>query len=132
MINWIEGHNNRFNALVCHAGVFNWKVCTVQRKNDGLPNGKTAEHLGESRELYKKWSPHNFVQNFEIRTLVIHGENDFRVPIGQAMELFTSLQRVGVKSKFLYFPDEYHFVTKPQNAKLWWNTVFDWFDENKK
>lgn len=132
MINWIEGHNNRFNALVCHAGVFNLESMYGATEELWFAEWENGGTPWESRELYKKWSPHNFVQNFKTPMLVIHGENDFRVPIGQAMELFTSLQRVGVKSKFLYFPDEYHFVTKPQNAKLWWNTVFDWFDENKK
>lgn len=132
MINWIEGHNNRFNALVCHAGVFNLESMYGATEELWFAEWENGGTPWESRELYKKWSPHNFVQNFKTPMLVIHGENDFRVPIGQAMELFTSLQRVGVKSKFLYFPDEYHFVTKPQNAKLWWNTVYDWFDENKK
>lgn len=132
MINWIEGHTNRFNALVCHAGVFNLESMYGTTEELWFAEWENGGTPWESRELYKKWSPHNFVQNFKTPMLVIHGENDFRVPIGQAMELFTSLQREGVKSKFLYFPDEYHFVTKPQNAKLWWNTVFDWFDENKK
>jgi len=62
--------------------------------------------------------------------LVIHSENDFRIPVTQGMMLFTALQRRGVKSKMLYFPDENHFVQKPQNARLWWRTVFDWFAEN--
>ena len=64
--------------------------------------------------------------------LIVHGAYDFRVPFSQAMELFTALQRMNVKSKMLYFPDETHFVTKPQNAKLWWKTIFDWYDEFKK
>ena len=57
-------------------------------------------------------------------------ENDFRVPVTQGLMLFTALQRRGVKSKMLYFPDENHFVQKPQNAQLWWQTVFAWFAEN--
>jgi dipeptidyl aminopeptidase/acylaminoacyl peptidase len=85
----------------------------------------------ENRKLYEKWSPHMYVKNFKTPMLVIHGANDFRVPFGQAMELFTSLQRVGVESKLLYFPDEYHFVTKPQNAKLWWNSIYNWLKEHK-
>ena len=72
-----------------------------------------------------------YVENFKTPLLVIHGAYDFRVPYSQAMELFTSLQRVGVESKFLYFPDETHFVTKPQNAKLWWNTIFEWFEHHE-
>ena len=64
--------------------------------------------------------------------LIVHGAYDFRLSEEQAFQLFTSLQRLGVKSKLLYFPDETHWVMKPQNAKLWWNTIFDWFNENKK
>ena len=64
--------------------------------------------------------------------LVVQGANDFRIPDTQAMELFTALQLSNVPSKLLYFPDEYHFVTKPQNARLWWNTIFSWFDQYKK
>ncbi len=131
MINWIEGHTDRFNALICHAGVFNLESMYGTTEELWFPEWENGGTPWENRELYKKWSPHNFVQNFKTPMLVIHGEYDFRVPIGQAIELFTSLQRVGVKSKFLYFPDEYHFVTKPQNARLWWNSIFDWLNENK-
>lgn len=73
-----------------------------------------------------------FVQNFKTPMLVVQGAHDFRVPETQAMELFTSLQRMGVESKFLYFPDETHFVQKPLNSKLWWNTIFNWFEDHKK
>jgi len=62
--------------------------------------------------------------------LVVHGENDFRVPVSQGLMLFTALQRRGVESKMLYFPDENHFVQKPQNARLWWRTVLGWFAEH--
>jgi dipeptidyl aminopeptidase/acylaminoacyl peptidase len=63
--------------------------------------------------------------------LVIHGAFDFRVPEGQAFELFTALQKMGVDSKLLYYPDENHFITKPLNAKLWWNTIFEWYEKYK-
>ncbi|MCH7828097.1 MAG: prolyl oligopeptidase family serine peptidase, partial [Bacteroidetes bacterium] len=63
---------------------------------------------------------------------IILGANDFRVAEEQSFQLFTSLQRLGVPSKLIYYPDEYHFVTKPQNARLWWNSVFDWFEKYKK
>jgi len=64
--------------------------------------------------------------------LIIHSANDFRLSEEQAFQLFTALQRLDVESKFLYFPDESHWVTKPQNAKLWWDTVLDWFETHKK
>ena len=86
----------------------------------------------EDRELYEKWSPHRFIHNAKTPMLIVHGANDFRVAEEQSFQLFTSLQRLGVPSKLIYYPDEYHFVTKPQNARLWWNSVFDWFEKYKK
>jgi len=82
--------------------------------------------------MYEKWSPSNYVQNFKTPCLVIHGENDFRVPVSQGFYFFTCLQRQKVPSKMLYFPDEYHFIQKPQNAKLWWKTVHTWLEKYLK
>ena len=76
-----------------------------------------------------KWSPHLFAKNFKTPTLVVHGELDYRVPIGEGLQLFSALQRRGIPSKLLYFPDEGHWVLKPQNSELWYKTVLDWFDQ---
>jgi dipeptidyl aminopeptidase/acylaminoacyl peptidase len=87
------------------------------------------EHGGmpwERPEEYRRYSPHMFAQNFTTPTLVIHGANDFRIPFTEAMQLFTALQRQGVPSQFLYFPDETHWVLKPANSILWHTTVFGW------
>ncbi|MCF8268057.1 MAG: S9 family peptidase [Ignavibacteriales bacterium] len=130
MINWIAGHTDRFKALVSHAGVFNLESMYGATEELWFPEWEFKGTPWESREIYHKWSPHMFAHNIKTPMLVVHGAFDFRVPEGQAFELFTYLQRLGVKSKFLYFPDEYHFVTKPQNALLWWNTVLGWFDEH--
>ncbi len=132
MINWIEGHTDRFNALVCHDGVFDLESMYGTTEELWFPEWEFGGPPWESREIYEKWSPHMYVKNFKTPMLVIHGANDFRVTEGQAFELFTSLQRMGVESKFLYFPDETHFVTKPQNSILWWNTIFNWFSDHKK
>ncbi len=132
MINWIEGHTDRFNALVCHDGVFNLESMWGTTEELWFPNWEFKGTPWENRELYQKWSPHMYADNFKTPMLVIHGALDFRVPEGQAMELFSTLQVKGVESKFLYFPDEFHFVVKPQNAQLWWKTVFDWFEQYKK
>lgn len=129
MINWIEGHTDRFNALVCHAGVFNLESMYGATEELWFPEWEFGGAPWENRKLYQKWSPHMFVENFKTPMLVVHGAYDFRVPFGQAMELFTSLQKMNVESKLLYFPDETHFVTKPQNAKLWWNTIYNWFEK---
>ena len=78
---------------------------------------------------FDKWSPHRHAAKFKTPNLVIHGELDFRVPVHQGLSLFTTLQRKGVPSRLLYFPDEGHWVLKPQNSALWHRTVFDWLDQ---
>ncbi len=86
----------------------------------------------KKRELYEKFSPHRFAANFKTPTLVTHGELDFRVNIGEGLQLFTALQRQGVPSRLLYFPDEGHWITKPKNSKLWHDTVHAWLDQYLK
>jgi len=132
MINWLEGHFNKFNAVVSHDGVFNLESMWGSTEELWFPEWEMKGTPYTNRALHQKWSPHQFANNFKTPMLVVHGALDFRVPEDQAFELFTTLQRKNVPSKFLYFPDEYHFVTKPQNARLWWNTIFDWFEQYKK
>jgi len=132
MINWLEGHFNKFNAVVSHDGVFNLESMWGSTEELWFPEWEMKGTPYSNRALHQKWSPHQFAKNFKTPMLVVHGALDFRVPESQAFELFTTLQRKNVPSKFLYFPDEFHFVTKPQNAKLWWNTIFDWFEQYKK
>jgi len=132
MINWLEGHTNRFNAVVSHDGVYDIESMFGSTEELWFPIWEMKGVPWGNRTLYEKWSPHRFVKNFKTPMLVVQGANDFRIPDTQAMELFTALQLKGVPSKLLYFPDEYHFVTKPQNARLWWNTIFNWFDQYKK
>ncbi len=131
MINWIQGHNEKFNALVSHAGVFNIESKYGVTEELWFPEWEFGGAPWENRELYRTWSPHMFVKNFKTPMLVIHGAFDFRVPEGQAFELFTALQKMGVESKLLYYPDENHFITKPLNAKLWWNSIFEWYENFK-
>ena len=130
MINWLSTQTDRFKALVSHCGVWNLESMYGSTEEIWFPEWEFGGTPWNNRELYQKWSPHQFAENIKTPILVIHGANDFRVPESQAFELFTTLQRLGVESKFLYFPDEYHFVTKPQNAKLWWNTIYDWFNNH--
>lgn len=132
MINWIEGHTDRFNALVCHDGVFNLESMWGTTEELWFPEWEFKGTPWENRAMYERWSPHRYADNFKTPMLVVHGALDFRVAEGQAMELFSTLQRKNIPSKFLYFPDEYHFVVKPQNAKLWWNTIFNWFQQYTK
>ncbi len=133
MMNWIAGHSDEFKypfrCLVSHDGIFDSRSMYYSTEELWF---EEWEHGGTPWEsaLYEKWNPANSVDKFKVPMLVVHSENDYRVPVTQGMMLFTALQRRGVKSKMLYFPDENHFVQKPQNARLWWQTVFDWFAEN--
>jgi dipeptidyl aminopeptidase/acylaminoacyl peptidase len=133
MINWIAGHSDEFKypfrCLVSHDGIFDARNMYYETEELWF---EEWDYRGTpwTSDLFEKWNPANYVTNFKIPMLVIHGEKDFRVPVSQGLMLFTALQRRGVKSKMLYFPDENHFVLKPQNARLWWQTVFAWFAEN--
>jgi dipeptidyl aminopeptidase/acylaminoacyl peptidase len=129
MVDWILGHSNRFKALVSHAGVYNLESMYGVTEELWFPEWEFGGNPWDNPELYEKWSPHRYVKNFATPTLVSHGELDFRVPIGEGLQLFTALQRRGVPSKLLYFPDEGHWVLKPQNSRLWFQTVGDWFDQ---
>jgi len=132
MINWLEGHTTRFNCLISHAGVYDLRSMHGATEELWFPEWEFNGTPWTSKEMYEKWSPSYFVQNFKTPCLVIHGQYDFRVPVTQGFQLFTALQRMKVPSKMLYFPDEFHFVQKPQNAELWWKTIHDWFAEYLK
>ena len=128
MVNWILGHTDRFKALVSHAGLFNLQSMYGGTEELWFPEWEFGGTPWDNPELYEKWSPHRFVKNFKTPTLVTHGELDFRVPINEGIQLFTTLQRRGIPSRFIYFPDEGHWVLKPQNSKLWFDSVGNWFD----
>ncbi|MFN7623987.1 MAG: S9 family peptidase, partial [Acidobacteriota bacterium] len=129
MVNWILGHTNRFKALMSHAGVYNLTSMYGATEELWFTEFEFKGNPWDNPELYTKWSPHLAAKNFRTPTLVIHGELDYRVPIGEGLQLFTTLQRQGVPSKLLYFPDEGHWILKPQNSELWHATVFDWFEK---
>ncbi|KAA3618195.1 MAG: S9 family peptidase [Calditrichaeota bacterium] len=128
MMYWLEGRENPFKCLVSHDGVFNLVSMYGTTEELWFPEWEMAGAPWESPALYQKWSPSSYVENFKTPMLIVHSQKDFRVDVGQGFEAFTALQKMGVPSKFLYFPDEDHFVSKPQNARLWWKTLQDWFD----
>ena len=136
MVNWIEGHNNdprfQFKALVSHAGVYNLTSMYGATEELWFPEWEFKGTPWTNPVMYERWSPHMFVRNFRTPMLVIHGELDYRVPIGEGLQMFTALQKQGVESKLLYFPDEGHWILKPQNSALWYNMVIDWFDKYLK
>jgi dipeptidyl aminopeptidase/acylaminoacyl peptidase len=128
MVNWILGHTDRFKALVSHAGVYNL-TSMYATEELWFADWEFKGTPWDNPELYTKWSPHLSAKNFKTPTLVVHGELDYRVPVGEGLQLFSTLQRKGVPSKLLYFPDEGHWVLKPQNSELWYKTVLDWLDQ---
>ncbi len=129
MVNWLLGHDHRFKALVSHAGVYNLEAMYGTTEEVWFAEWEFKGPPWENPELYRKWSPNQFVAAFKTPTLVVHGELDYRVPVSQGLELFTALQRKGIPSKFLYYPDEGHWVLKPKNGQLWNKTVLEWFDQ---
>jgi dipeptidyl aminopeptidase/acylaminoacyl peptidase len=129
MANWLLGHTNRFKCIVSHDGVFNAVSAYGTTEELWFSNWEFKGPPWKNRELYRKWSPHEYAQNFKTPTLVVHGQNDYRIDVSQGFDLFTTLQVLKVPSKMLYFPDEGHWVLKPQNSRLWYKTVNDWVDQ---
>lgn len=129
MINWIAGHTDRFKALVSHDGIFNSESMAYMTEELWFEQWEHGGMPHEDHEEYLKYSPHMFVQNFKTPMLVIQGEQDFRCPVSEGISLFTALQVMDVPSKFLYFPDEGHWVLKPANSHVWYRTILDFIKE---
>jgi len=127
MANWIAGQTTRFSCIVTHASL--WHLSGFHGTTDCGPEWE--REFGNpylDPEQYERWSPHQYVKNIKTPMLVIHGERDYRVPVSEAYQLFTALQRLGIPSRFLYFPDEHHWVLKPHNSALWHSSIFAWLD----
>jgi dipeptidyl aminopeptidase/acylaminoacyl peptidase len=136
MINWIEGHNNdprfQFKVLVSHDGVYNLESMYGATEELWFTDWEFKGTPWTNPLMYARWSPSKFVKNFKTPILIVHSELDYRVPFGEGLQLFTAVQRMGVDSKLLVFPDEGHWVLKPQNSQLWHHTVLDWLDKYLK
>jgi dipeptidyl aminopeptidase/acylaminoacyl peptidase len=158
MADWVLTHTNRFKCIVTHDGMFDpvsaygsteemWFNEWEFRRPEDFPKGWDGfapdpkqtiaghpaepwryQNLPADQDPFRKWSPLRFIQNAKTPTLVVHSQRDMRLDVSQGFELFTALQRLGVPSKMLYFPDEGHWVLKPQNSQLWYQTVGDWCD----
>ena len=126
MMNWFLGHTDRFKAIVSHAGVYNLTSMYGVTEELWFPEWDLGGTPWTNPDGYAKWSPHTYAKNFKTPTLVTHGEIDYRVPVGEGLQLFTALQRQGVPSRLLVFPDEGHWINKPQNAALWYRTFLEW------
>ena len=128
MMDWFLGHTTRFRAIVTHAGVYNLTSMYGVTEELWFPEWDLKGTPWANPDLYAKLSPHTYAKNFKTPTLVTHGELDFRVPIGEGLQLFTTLQRQGVPSKMVYFPDEGHWINKPANSALWYHEFIAWMD----
>ncbi len=129
MANWLLGHTTRFKCIVSHDGMFNSQSAWGTTEELWFNEWEFKGTPWTNRELYRKWSPHLSAANFKTPTLVVHGQLDYRLDVSEGFQLFTTLQRRGVPSKMLYFPDEGHWVLKPQNSQLWYKTVNGWVDQ---
>ena len=129
MANWVAGHTDRFRAIVTHASL--WDLRPFHGTTD---TGVDWEHeMGDpyrQPEFYERQSPAAHIGSIKTPMLVIHGERDFRVPLSEALMLWTDLRRHGVPARFLYFPDENHWILKPKNSRIWYETVLAFLDEH--
>jgi dipeptidyl aminopeptidase/acylaminoacyl peptidase len=126
MVNWIAGHTDRFKALVSHDGIFDLRSMSVSTEELWFVDWEFGGPFWKNPEHYDRWSPSNHVARFRTPTLVVHGEQDHRVPLEQGLAMFTALQRQGVPSRLVVFPDENHWVLKPANSVRWYEEVLDW------
>jgi dipeptidyl aminopeptidase/acylaminoacyl peptidase len=131
-VNWIMGQTNRFKCIVSHDGMFNTESAWGTTEELWFNEWEFKGTPWTNRELYRKWSPHLNAAKFKTPTLVVHGQLDYRLDVSEGFQLFNTLQRLGVESKMLYFPDEGHWVLKPQNSQLWYKTVNGWVDGHLK
>lgn len=136
MVDWILGHNNdprfKFKALVSHAGVYNLESMATATEEIWFVNWEFKGMPWESPAQYDRWSPHKYAAKFATPTLVTAGELDYRVPYDQSLQLYTTLQLRGVDSKLIMFPDEGHWILKPQNSEFWYTNVMSWFNKYLK
>jgi dipeptidyl aminopeptidase/acylaminoacyl peptidase len=126
MVNWIAGHTDRFKALVSHDGIFDLRSMYGSTEELWFVEWEFGGPFWKNPEHYERWSPSNHVARFKTPTLVVHGEQDHRVPLELGLGMFTALQRQGVPSRLLVFPDENHWVLKPANSVRWYQEVLDW------
>lgn len=132
MVDWIAGHSRRFKALVSHAGPYNLETMYGATEELWFPEWEYGGPYWNPKAMatqYRRFSPHLYAGNFRTPTLVTGGELDFRVPYTEDLSFFSALQRQGVPSRLVIFPDEGHWIGKPQNQQLWWSEVQAWLEK---
>ncbi len=135
-IDWLLGHNTdprfKYKVFASHAGIYNLESMAATTEELWFADWEFKGMPWQNPVNYQRWSPHRFAKNFNTPTLVIGGELDYRVPVDQSMQLFTALQLQNVESKLIIFPDEGHWVLKPQNSEFWYGQMLDWFGKHLK
>lgn len=128
---WLAGHHEkRFKAFIAHCGMFNLESWYGSTEEYWFPEHDLGgAYWKPQRPASYNFSPHKFVGKWDTPLLVIHGGNDFRIPYTEGMQAFNAAQLQGIPSRFLFFPNESHFVTKPQNSVLWQREFFRWLDQ---
>jgi dipeptidyl aminopeptidase/acylaminoacyl peptidase len=131
MVYWMAGKTDRFKAFVAHDGIFNTVSMAGTTEELWFTNWEFGGPITatDARALLEQWSPANGVAQWKTPMLVVHGQQDYRVDVSEGLQAFAALQSKQIPSKFLYFPDEGHFVLKPRNRRLWWGVVLDWLDQ---
>lgn len=148
MINWIAGQTDRFRCLVTHDGLFDTRAGFFETDELWFPTWEFGSKLSLCTLLllnyrlilfadlpwvnmtgFEVFNPSLYVQNWKTPMLVIHGGRDYRLPITQGLGVFTALQRQGIPSKMLFFPEENHWVLRPKNSIMWYDTVLGWLDQ---
>jgi len=123
MMNWLEGHTTRFKTLIDHSGIYNLESMYGGTEELWFPEWEFGGPPWSSKADYMKWSPHRFAAQFKTPMLVIHGEQDYRIPYTEGLQTFTALRRQNVPARLLVFPDEGHWITRPQNQLRWYDEV---------
>ena len=129
MMNWIQGQwNDGFKCLVNHAGLFDMRSMYYVTEELWFPEYEFGGSYDKNKALYEKFNPVNYVENWKTPMLVIHGEKDYRVPYGQGLAAYTYMQRNGIPSELLVFPDENHWILNQDNLQQWYKNVLGWMD----
>jgi dipeptidyl aminopeptidase/acylaminoacyl peptidase len=127
MVAYLNGHTDKFKAYVCHAGVYTYHGQMASDVVKGRERSLGAFPWADLEKVDQQ-TAQRFAKNFKTPTIVLHGEKDYRVPITQGLEHYNTLRQKGVPTRLVYFPDENHWILKPQNSKLWHKEVFAWLD----
>jgi dipeptidyl aminopeptidase/acylaminoacyl peptidase len=125
MVAYMNGHTDRYRTFVCHAGCYDWVSMMATDGYAFFAKELGAFHWDNPARVMRQ-SPHHFARRFKTPTLVVHGELDYRVPATQALQYYNTLHAKGIATRLVYFPDENHWILKPQNSRLWYREFFDW------